>query len=87
MGWNTFQLVKSCELFNDINEENTFVYFVHSFYSVPIDERVVCTKTTYGITFTSAVVDKNMYGLQFHPEKSGDVGLQMLQNFAKMVKR
>jgi glutamine amidotransferase len=87
MGWNTFQLVKSCELFNDVNEENTYVYFVHSFYSVPIDERVVCTKTTYGITFTSAVVDKNMYGLQFHPEKSGDVGLQILQNFAKIVTR
>ncbi|MCL2642054.1 MAG: imidazole glycerol phosphate synthase subunit HisH [Candidatus Bathyarchaeota archaeon] len=86
MGWNTLNLVKSCELFDGI-DGGAYVYFVHSLYPVPIDGSVVCTKTTYGTTFTSAVVDKNVYGLQFHPEKSGNVGLQILQNFAKIVMR
>jgi len=86
MGWNTLNLVKPCTLFDGINGD-AYVYFVHSLYPVPLDGRVVCTETFYGVTFTSAVVDKNVYGLQFHPEKSGDVGLQILQNFAKIVKR
>jgi glutamine amidotransferase len=86
MGWNTLNLVKSCELFNGITDD-TYVYFVHSLYPVPVDGSVVCTKTNYGISFTSAIVDKNVYGLQFHPEKSGDVGLKILQNFVKIVKR
>ncbi|MCL1978394.1 MAG: imidazole glycerol phosphate synthase subunit HisH [Candidatus Bathyarchaeota archaeon] len=84
MGWNTISLVKSCELFDDI-KESTYVYFVHSFYPAPTDESVVCTKTTYGTTFASAVADKSMYGIQFHPEKSGDAGLQILRNFARIV--
>lgn len=86
MGWNTLNLVKPCALFDGINRGD-YVYFVHSLYPVPLDGSVVCAETTYGATFTSAVVDKNVYGLQFHPEKSGDVGLQILQNFAKVVKR
>jgi glutamine amidotransferase len=54
---------------------------------VPIDERIVCTKTTYGTTFTSAVASRNIYGTQFHPEKSGEIGLKILKNFAKIVVR
>jgi len=86
MGWNNIHIVKSCELFDGVME-NAYVYFVHSLYPVPIDERIVCAKTTYSSTFASAVVDKNVYGLQFHPEKSGVVGLQILQNFTKIVTR
>jgi glutamine amidotransferase len=86
IGWNALNFVKSCELFDGI-AENAYVYFVHSFYSVPFDESIVCTKTTYGVSFVSAVADKNVFGLQFHPEKSGDVGLQILRNFAIMVTR
>ncbi|MCL2134065.1 MAG: imidazole glycerol phosphate synthase subunit HisH [Candidatus Bathyarchaeota archaeon] len=86
MGWNTINIVKSCELFDGI-VDGTYVYFVHSLYPVPIDERIVCAKTMYGVNFVSAVADKNVYGLQFHPEKSGDVGLHILQNFTKIVMR
>jgi glutamine amidotransferase len=86
IGWNTLNFVKSCELFDGI-PEGIYVYFVHSFYSVPSDESIVCTRTTYGATFVSAVADKNVCGLQFHPEKSGDIGLQILRNFAVMVTR
>ncbi len=84
MGWNTLEIVKPNELFDGI-AEGTYVYFVHSLYPVPNDSNIVCTKTTYGTTFTSAVASKNIYGTQFHPEKSGDVGLQILRNFAKTI--
>jgi glutamine amidotransferase len=86
MGWNTINMTKPCELFDGIKEDS-YVYFVHSLYPVPQDKSIVCTETTYGTTFASAVVVKNVYGTQFHPEKSGDVGLQILRNFAKIVTR
>jgi imidazole glycerol-phosphate synthase subunit HisH len=84
MGWNTLEIVKQNELFDGI-AEGAYVYFVHSLYPLPKDSSIVCTKTTYGTTFASAVASKNIYGAQFHPEKSGDIGLQILKNFAKQV--
>ena len=86
MGWNTLNIVKQNELFEGI-AEGSFVYFVHSLYPIPIDKKIVCTQTEYGTTFTSAVASKNIYGTQFHPEKSGDLGLKILKNFAKLVVR
>ncbi len=85
-GWNTLNIVRQNELFEGI-AEGTYVYFVHSLYPVPKDQSIVCTTTEYGIKFTSAVASKNIYGTQFHPEKSGDVGLKILKNFAKTVVR
>jgi glutamine amidotransferase len=84
MGWNTLKIIKPNELFDGI-EEGTFVYFVHSLYPVPKDKSIVCTTTEYGTTFTSAIACENIYGTQFHPEKSGDVGLKILKNFVKTV--
>lgn len=84
MGWNTLEIAKHNELFDGI-AEGTFVYFVHSLYPEPKDQSIVCTKTTYGTTFASSVASKNVYGTQFHPEKSGDVGLKILRNFARQV--
>ena len=86
MGWNTLNMVKQNELFDGI-AEGSYVYFVHSLYPVPVDKTIVCTQTEYGTTFTSAVATKNVYGTQFHPEKSGDLGLKILKNFAKVVVR
>ncbi len=86
MGWNTLNMVKQNELFNGI-AEGSYVYFVHSLYPVPVDKTIVCTQTEYGTTFTSAVATKNVYGTQFHPEKSGDIGLKILKNFAKVMVR
>jgi imidazole glycerol-phosphate synthase subunit HisH len=86
MGWNTLNFVKSNELFNGV-AEGSYVYFVHSLYPKPIDKNILCTTTEYGTTFTSAVACKNIYGTQFHPEKSGDIGLAILRNFAKEVVR
>lgn len=84
MGWNTLNILKPNDLFEDI-AEGTYVYFVHSLYPVPKDKKIVCTTTEYGTTFTSAVASRNIYGTQFHPEKSGDVGLKILKNFVKTV--
>jgi glutamine amidotransferase len=84
MGWNTINFVKPNELFDGI-KESTYVYFVHSLYPVPQDKKTVCTTTEYGVTFTSSVANKNIYGTQFHPEKSGDVGIRILRNFVKTV--
>jgi imidazole glycerol-phosphate synthase subunit HisH len=86
MGWNTLNFVKQNEFFDGV-KENSYVYFVHSLYPVPTDKTIICTQTEYGTTFTSAVVSKNIYGTQFHPEKSGDIGLRILKNFAKIVVR
>jgi len=86
MGWNTLNIIKQNELFEGI-DEGSFVYFVHSLYPVPIDKKIVSTQTEYGTTFTSAIASKNIYGTQFHPEKSGDLGLKILKNFAKVVVR
>ncbi len=86
MGWNTLNIVKQNELFDGI-PEGSYVYFVHSLYPVPADKSIICTQTEYGTTFTSAIASKNIYGTQFHPEKSGDLGLKILKNFAKIVVR
>lgn len=84
MGWNTLNMIKQNELFDGISEAS-YVYFVHSLYPVPLDKSIVCTQTQYGTTFTSAIASKNIYGTQFHPEKSGDLGLKILKNFAKTI--
>lgn len=86
MGWNTLNFVKQDELFNGIAEDS-FVYFVHSLYPVPSDRAIVSATTEYGSTFTSAISSGNIYGTQFHPEKSGDIGLKILGNLARIVKR
>jgi glutamine amidotransferase len=86
MGWNTLKIVKKNELFEGIADES-YVYFVHSLYPVPADKELICTETEYGTTFASALAWKNVYGTQFHPEKSGDVGLKILKNFTKIVAR
>ncbi len=86
MGWNTLQRVKENELLDGV-ANGGYVYFVHSLYPVPEDNDIVCTQTEYGQTFASAIASRNIYGTQFHPEKSGEIGLQILKNFAKVVAR
>ena len=86
MGWNTLRLVKQNPLFDGVADES-YVYFVHSLYPVPTDKDIVASETEYGETFTSAIANKNVFGTQFHPEKSGDIGLKILENFANIVKR
>jgi len=86
MGWNTLNIIKDTELLDGIEDES-FMYFVHSLHPVPRDGNITCAMTHYGRTFTSVLSSKNVYGTQFHPEKSGDIGLRILKNFAKIVSR
>lgn len=83
IGWNSLSIKQKNGIFKDI-PENAYVYFVHSYYLLAEDENDIATVTNYGIDFHSAVGKNNVFATQFHPEKSGDVGLQILRNFASM---
>lgn len=78
--WNTINDLKS-PLFKGI-AENAFIYMVHSFYA-PVTEETIAT-TTYGLPYSSALAKNNFYGTQFHPEKSSDVGEEILRNFLEL---
>ena len=80
IGWNRIQQTRTHELFAGV-EEGSFCYFVHSFYCEPVDESVVMGETEYGVRYASVVAEANVCGVQFHPEKSQEVGLRMLRNF------
>lgn len=83
MGWNTVISKISHDLFNGIDEELGF-YFVHSFYFETLRQEDVLGTTFYGGTFSSAVFHNQIFGMQFHPEKSHFNGIQLLSNFAKL---
>jgi len=81
VGWNRIHQKQAHAMFAGIDEA-AFCYFVHSFYCVPADANVVVGETEYGVRYASVVADGNVCGVQFHPEKSQEVGLRMLKNFA-----
>ena len=83
IGWNSLEIKQKDTLFKNV-PENSYVYFVHSYYLHAEDENDIATITNYGIDFHSALGKNNIFATQFHPEKSGDVGLQILKNFASM---
>lgn len=82
IGWNALHFPKAHSLFKYL-KEGDFVYFVHSYHGVNCAEAVIAD-TEYGATLTAAVAYKNVMGCQFHPEKSGDVGLNILRAFCEM---
>lgn len=83
IGWNALRFVSErSPLFKYINEGD-FVYFVHSYYGADCDESLIAT-VEYGFDVTAAVADKNVFGTQFHPEKSGEVGLKILKAFCEL---
>jgi glutamine amidotransferase len=86
MGWNSVKLNNDSILLNYVYEPR-WVYFAHSYYPEPKDDSIKIGTTFYGSTFTSVVEKKNVFGTQFHPEKSGDVGKKILENFIKYAKR
>lgn len=95
MGWNQveFKIPRRTSLRDRQNSkfkifkgipDNSYFYFVHSYYAEPEDQNVIIAKTEYGHEFTSAVNKGNVWGVQFHPEKSGDIGLKILMNFLSL---
>ena len=83
IGWNALHFGEQKSPLFRYLKEGDFVYFVHSFAGMHCEESVIAT-TEYGATLTAAVADGNVYGTQFHPEKSGEVGLQILRAFCEV---
>ena len=87
IGWNSINMRADCPLYSGV-PQNAYVYFVHSYYLQAEDPQVVAATAEYGVTFHASVADEahRLYATQFHPEKSGAVGLRILRNFAAMQK-
>jgi len=83
MGWNSLELKNGGRLFAGVPEQ-TYVYFVHSYYLEAEDPAIVKATTQYGVEIHASVEQGNVFACQFHPEKSGSWGLRMLDNFAKL---
>ncbi len=87
IGWNQINIKKrDLKLFQNV-PDGSYVYFVHSYFVLPEDSSVIASTTNYGIDFTSAIAKDNLYGTQFHPEKSQNLGLQILRNFGSLIKK
>ena len=84
MGWNEVKVLSKHPVFAGM-PENGHYYFVHSYVAVPEDHKLIAATTSYGIEFCSAVAFKNVVAVQFHPEKSGELGLQLYKNFVNFV--
>ena len=84
IGWNSLDIVKKDGIFKGI-EDNAYVYFVHSYFLTAKNPEIVAARTNYGVQIDAAIEWENVSATQFHPEKSGEVGLKILKNFADMV--
>ena len=80
MGWNRIEIKKETAVLDGVPDGSWF-YFVHSYYPVPEDDGVVAITCSYGVQFTAAIAEGNMFACQFHPEKSSTYGLRLLSNF------
>lgn len=85
IGWNSLTFPNSGRLFKGI-PENSYVYFVHSFYLLADDAEIVTAQAEYGVQFHASVEHNNVFACQFHPEKSSEAGLSILRNFAAVTK-
>lgn len=84
IGWNQIHVQQASPLLEGV-ADGSYAYFVHSYYVVPADPEIVLAATDYGINYPSVIGQDNVFGLQFHPEKSQTVGLRILRNFTALV--
>jgi glutamine amidotransferase len=84
MGWNTVEILKDAPILREV-ENGDFFYFVHSYYVVPEEKERISTLTTYGKPFVSSIWKENLFATQFHPEKSQEKGLRILENFVRSI--
>lgn len=85
MGWNNLEIIQQGKLLRDI-PDNSWVYFVHSYHISPRDKTIVTATSKYGEKLEVAIEKENLFGTQFHPEKSGYVGAQIIKNFLNVCK-
>ena len=83
IGWNQLEITKTASLMEDI-QQGSYVYFNHGYYCIADDMSDILAMTNYGVQFASSVQRENVYGVQFHPEKSQKVGLKIIQNFVEL---
>lgn len=83
MGWNNLQIKGDSRLLKGVRD-NSWVYFVHSYHTVPKDRNLVVASSNYGVSVPAVIERDNLIGVQFHPEKSGDVGAIMIKNFIEI---
>ena len=83
IGWNQINIVKDSKIFRDI-ENNSHMYFVHSYEFIPEDKNVISAKTNYSSNIVCSVEKENIFGTQFHPEKSDKMGLKIINNFISL---
>ncbi|HSB32573.1 MAG TPA: imidazole glycerol phosphate synthase subunit HisH [Candidatus Sulfobium mesophilum] len=86
MGWNNVKIARRPPIFSAVPDDS-FFYFVHSYYVVPDDKEIVAGTSDYGLTFTSMIWKDNVFATQFHPEKSQSLGLKVLSGFGEFVKK
>jgi imidazole glycerol phosphate synthase, glutamine amidotransferase subunit len=84
IGWNALEIKGEAKLFQGIDQD-AYVYFVHSYHCVPQDKAALVVQCDYGTPVCAAVQQGNCFGTQFHPEKSGEIGLQILKNFGALL--
>lgn len=84
MGWNKIEIKKNSEILDGIEG---FFYFAHSYYAVPEDKDIIYATCNYGVDFPAVVIKDNIIATQFHPEKSGELGLKFLKNFLKFAEK
>lgn len=87
MGWNQLKIRQFDSPLLQGIADNSYVYFVHSYYPIPANPEIVLAKTDYGVEFASIVAQSNIFAAQFHPEKSSVVGLRILENFINYIKK
>ena len=83
IGWNQINIVKDSKIFKDV-ENNSHMYFVHSYEFIPIDKNVISATTDYSSNIVCSVEKENIFGTQFHPEKSDKIGLKIINNFINL---
>ncbi len=86
IGWNSLEIARECPLLENV-PNLSYVYFVHSYVSGPASRGDVVAYTRYGVKFPSVIAKRNIFGTQFHPEKSSKLGLAILENFVSLSKR
>jgi imidazole glycerol-phosphate synthase subunit HisH len=83
MGWNRLEICTECPILKGVGSD--FMYFVHSYYVKPEDKKIITATVNYGIDVPAVIWKDNIFATQFHPEKSGEKGLQILKNFVELV--
>jgi glutamine amidotransferase len=86
MGWNNLQVKTESKLLKGV-KDNSWIYFVHSYKTVPKDRRIIVATSDYGVSIPAVIEKDNLIGVQFHPEKSSNVGALMIKNFIELCKK